>query len=155
MERGGDFLTDSLALRAPQRLWHDVHFWLALALPIAFWFGIRLLMPSLGVPRSVGFWLTQVLLLPILEELLFRGWMQGNLLHHAKLSRRCCGVSLANLLTAMAFSFAHFFAHPPLWAAGVIVPALVFGYFRERHASIYPAILLHVYYNGGYFLLLE
>jgi membrane protease YdiL (CAAX protease family) len=41
----------------------------------------------------------------------------------------------------------------PALAAGVLLPALLFGYFRDRHDSVLPAIALHVFYNAGYFLL--
>jgi membrane protease YdiL (CAAX protease family) len=35
----------------------------------------------------------------------------------------------------------------------VLLPSLLYGYFRDRHGSVYPAIALHVFYNAGYFLL--
>lgn len=151
----GENLTRQLALHRPQGLLRDRQFWLALALPLGFWLVMRQAFTVQTIPHSAAFWLSQILLAPIVEELIFRGWLQGSLLGIPKMQRRWAGISLANMLTAVIFSAAHFFTHPPIWAAGVMVPALIFGYFRERHASIYPAIVLHVYYNGGYFIFLE
>ena len=138
----------------PGGLLRDRQFWLAVLLPLLFWFAWWLAMPTRSQPLPASFWLNQVFLIPLLEEVIFRGWLQGRLLRSHKMRRYCCGISWANLATALLFSLAHFFTHPPLWALAVIIPALVFGYFRERHNSLYPAILLHVYYNGGYFAII-
>jgi hypothetical protein len=37
-------------------------------------------------------------------------------------------------------------------ADSVIVPSLLFGYFRDRHRSLYPPPALHVLFNRGYAL---
>ena len=63
------------------------------------------------------------------------------------------GFTAANGVTALLFTAGHFVHHPALWAAGVVVPALVFGFFRDRYASIWPGMALHVFYNGGYFMM--
>lgn len=91
------------------------------------------------------------LLMPVVEELLFRGVLQGWLLERSWGARRAFGLSNANLLTSGVFSVVHLLNHPPLWALGVWFPSLVFGYFRERHHSVLPGILLHSVYNAGYF----
>ena len=70
-----------------------------------------------------------------------------------KLGTPARGFTLANLATSVLFTALHFVSHPPLWAAGVLLPSLLYGYFRDRHDSVYPAIALHVFYNAGYFLL--
>lgn len=136
------------------RLLRDWQFWLAVLLPLLFWIGWWLVLPTRSHSFPTSLWLNQVFLIPLIEELIFRGWLQGHLLRSQKMRRHCCGISFANLATALLFTLAHFFTHPPLWAFAVIVPALVFGYFRERHHSLYPAIFLHVYYNGGYFAII-
>ena len=59
----------------------------------------------------------------------------------------------ANLLTSLVFAGMHFFYHLPLWAAAVFIPSLVFGYFKDKYLSLGPPILLHVYYNSGYYWL--
>ncbi|MBI5042172.1 MAG: JDVT-CTERM system CAAX-type protease [Gammaproteobacteria bacterium] len=99
-------------------------------------------------PREV---LYLAVLHPCIEELLFRGLLQGWLLERAGFRRRWQGLTTANLFTSGIFTVLHFFAHPPLAAAAVLVPSLVFGYFRDRHGSLHAPILLHVYYNLGYF----
>jgi membrane protease YdiL (CAAX protease family) len=93
------------------------------------------------------------LIYPVLEELVFRGALQGAL-YRQPWGRRSLGqVSLANLLTSLVFAGFHLFYHAPLWAALVLFPSLIFGYFRDRYQSVVPAIVLHVFYNAGYFWL--
>ena len=115
----------------------DPRFLLALAAGFAFWAALA----------------SVVLLQPVVEELLFRGLLQGWLAEKPWGRRQLAGFTLANLAAALAFTALHFVNHPPLWAAGVLLPALLFGYFRDRHDSVLPAIALHVFYNAGYFLL--
>lgn len=91
------------------------------------------------------------LVYPLIEELLFRGLLQGWLLEHRSLQRRWLGLSGANLLTSVCFMGLHFIAHPPLAATAVMLPSLIFGHFRDRHGSLCAPIALHVYYNLGYF----
>lgn len=90
-------------------------------------------------------------LYPCIEELLFRGLLQGYLLGRPGLQRHWHGLTAANLITSTVFTALHFLAHPPLAALAVLVPSLIFGYFRDRHASLQAPILLHMYYNLGYF----
>jgi len=135
--------------------WHwlgDPHFALALVAGMLFWLALA----ALGKAGPLHGWAALavlVLLQPLLEELLFRGLIQGKLLTRNWGKRRFAGFTLANLATSLLFTALHFASHPPLWAAGVLLPSLLFGYFRDRHDSIYPAIALHVFYNAGYFLL--
>jgi hypothetical protein len=97
--------------------------------------------------------LLPALVYPLLEEIVFRGGMQPLLLRQPFFSRRWSGLSIANLVTSLAFAGLHLVAHTPLWAAAVFVPSLVFGYFRDRHDSVTSPIVLHVFYNAGYFWL--
>ena len=108
--------------------------------------------PAWPVRQPVAF-LTAVLAYPLLEEIVFRGGMQTFLLNRPFGRARRCGISAANALTSALFSLLHLAAHAALWAAAAFFPSLVFGYFRERYASVLPAILLHVFYNAGYFWL--
>ena len=134
---------------------HDVQFWLAVLAAAALWMlGYVWLAPDpdaawpLQRPREVLF---LVLLYPIVEELLFRGVLQGWLLGRQVFRHKLFGLTSANMLTSVIFTGLHFLTHPPLAAATVIVPSLIFGYFRDRHGSLHAPILLHVYYNLGYF----
>lgn len=93
-----------------------------------------------------------VLVYPVFEELVFRGLLQGGL------ARRLPGsligpVSRANALTSLIFAASHLLYHAPLWAALAFVPSLVFGWARDRYRSLAAPMLLHVWYNLGYFLL--
>ncbi|MEJ2310010.1 MAG: JDVT-CTERM system glutamic-type intramembrane protease [Gammaproteobacteria bacterium] len=91
-----------------------------------------------------------LLLYPLVEEWVFRGVLQGALLGHAWGRRRRLGISLANLLSSLAFMLLHLVNQPPLWALSVIVPSLVLGHFRERHDSLLPPMLLHPLFNLTY-----
>lgn len=96
--------------------------------------------------------LALVALYPVLEELVFRGLLQGVLLRRGW-GRRVAGpVTAANLAAAVVFAAAHLLRTSPGWAAAVVLPGLVFGYFRERH-GVGAAIALHVFYNAGFFWL--
>ena len=86
---------------------------------------------------------------PVVEELVFRGALQGRLLERGW-TRRIGPVSHANLGTTVAFVALHFLAQPPAWAIAVAAPSLVFGHVRERFGSVLPAIVLHSIYNAGF-----
>ncbi len=141
-----------LGLRSGWRWLADRQFLLALAAGVAFWAALAWLGMQ-PAPLGLAALFSVVLLQPLVEELLFRGLLQGWLGETPWGRRQFAGVSLANLAAALAFTALHFVNHPLLWAAGVLAPALLFGYFRDRHASVLPAIALHVFYNAGYFLL--
>lgn len=134
-------------------LWRDRQFALAVLLPLIAWLVLYLVFEPRGSARAPAFWLNQIVLIPLIEELVFRGWLQGRLRRARKCRSAWLGISCANAVVAGVFALAHVFTHPPLWALLVVFPALVFGYFRERHNSVLPAIVLHIYYNGGYFAL--
>ncbi len=59
-------------------------------------------------------------------------------------------MSWANGLTTLAFVAAHLPAQPMAWALAVAVPSLVLGHLRERFASVWPAVWLHMVYNAGF-----
>lgn len=138
----------------PIPFWRDRVFWLALAAgPIA-WAGLVAAVgagePARWLAEPLRFaWL--VLLLPLLEELGFRGGLQTLLLRRTTL--RLGPLTLANWVTALAFSAAHIPAQGPGWAALVLAPALVFGWLRERSGGVSAPIVLHVVYNTGFLLL--
>lgn len=139
-----------LALRNGSAWLRDPLFALALLAAVLYW----LLRPDAVPPPHSWLGLAiLVLLQPLLEELLFRGLLQGKLLILAWGKRRLCGLTLANLTSSALFTSLHFASHPPLWAAATLLPSLLFGFFRDRRDSVYPAIALHVFYNAGYFLL--
>ena len=79
-----------------------------------------------------------VWLAPMMEEFLFRGWMQRTLERRMPAAR-------AIVLTAAAFAAAHFdlFGLPSRFAVGVAS-----GYLAWLSGSIVPSVLLHAAYNG-------
>jgi membrane protease YdiL (CAAX protease family) len=90
---------------------------------------------------------------PVLEELCFRGLLQGALRERAWGLRHWCGITLANICTALAFAAAHGLTRGMVHAAAVFAPGLIFGFFRDRFGNVGPSIALHVLYNAGWFWL--
>jgi membrane protease YdiL (CAAX protease family) len=104
------------------------------------------------VPAGSMTFASLALLQPVVEELLFRGFLQGRLSRTRMGSRSMAGISNANLVTTAVFVLIHFANRPPLWALGVIFPSLLFGYFRDRSGSVWPALFLHVVFNSAFFV---
>lgn len=133
----------------------DRCFWVAMGLGPLFWlvlYGVAQPAWRPGWPLAAPFvFLLPALVYPVLEEIVFRGLVQEALARRT--ARRWGPLSLANVLTSLAFAALHAFYHPPVWAAAVIGPSLVFGYFKERANSLVPPIVLHVFYNAGYYWL--
>lgn len=144
------------APRQLKSLLQDRLFWSALLAGPVIWTALYFWLSSTSVQNDpLNQWWTLLLLAgvyPLLEEWLFRGLLQPQLLTFRPLRARFLGLSNANLLTSLLFATAHLFVQPPLWAAAVIIPSLIFGAFRDRYQSIVPAIILHSFYNLGYFL---
>jgi len=90
---------------------------------------------------------------PLLEELLFRGIVQGQLLQTTWGRKTWIGLSMSNLLVSLLFMSAHLVSHSISWSLLVLIPSLCFGFVRDRFGSVYPSIALHAFYNAGYFLL--
>jgi len=133
----------------------DWQFWTAMAagplvwLLLYLWLDVR---PELAWPFAdpLRFALL-VAVYPILEEIIFRGLLQGWLLR--RLAVRLGPLSAANALTSLVFCLAHLLFRGPFVALAVLAPSLVFGYFRERHRGLAAPIALHCWYNAGYFWL--
>ncbi len=109
-----------------------------------------------AVVTAGGVWLSllsAVLVYPVLEEFVFRGALQGWLLELSVLNRFKWFISLPNILTSLAFTALHFINHPPLWAALVFLPSLIFGWAREYSGGLTLPILLHIWYNAGFYFL--
>lgn len=91
---------------------------------------------------------------PLFEELLFRGVIQGQFLQTLWGRKTWVGLSASNLVVSLLFTFFHLASHSISWSLLVFAPSLCFGFARDRFGSVYPAIVLHVFYNAGYFLLI-
>jgi uncharacterized protein len=132
----------------------DKHVLLALLAAVPVWLALRLwLGPQMLVPATLWAWCSLVLVQPLLEELVFRGLLQGQaltLLARQGKPMRAGPVTLANLLVTLAFVGLHLVAQPPAWAVAVAIPSLVFGHLRERFSSVWPAVAVHAIYNAGF-----
>ncbi len=151
-------LAHECGLRRPSLGWwawlRDRHARLALlaAVPVwlvLLWWGNGHLLYPVGLLA----WASLVLLQPVLEELVFRGILQGQALRlttrHGQ-ARRLGPVTLANVLVTLVFVLLHLRAQPMVWALAVAGPSLVLGHLRERFGSVWPAMLVHAFYNAGF-----
>lgn len=147
-------MLSALGLAWCPAFYRDILFRAALLAGIGFWAGLWLYVPVHPMtPAQVlsQTFLSLVLWQPILEECLFRGYLQGQLCRYRWGQQRWYGITAANGCTSLLFAVGHCWSHPPLWAAAVLVPSLIFGYFRDRYANIFPCVALHAFYNAGYF----
>lgn len=88
--------------------------------------------------------LTLVVLAPIAEEILFRGYLYGKLKGHVP-------TVVAAIVTSLLFALAHF-----QWNVGidVFVLSLILCWLRSLTGSIWAGILVHMIKNGiAYYLL--
>lgn len=142
----------SFSLGGPLR---DRQFYLALAAAPLTLGSIAIVMPALlNVPRSFD-WVRVLMLLlwsPVIEEVLFRGFVQGRVERSAFGRRNIAGITTANLFASLLFSVAHLIHQTPVWAVLVFIPSLAFGYFRTRHGTLTGPVMLHGTYNGFYLL---
>jgi membrane protease YdiL (CAAX protease family) len=90
---------------------------------------------------------------PVLEEYIFRGKLQCVLRQQSWGQKSILGLSSANIITSALFAVFHIVLRPGLWSAGVFLPSLIFGFFRDRYGNIYAPIALHAFYNAGLFVL--
>ncbi len=128
--------------------WRDSLFMGALLLPLPFWiWGIiqrqHWVLPPIWLLVWIG---------PVLEELAFRGGIQGWLLDKPWGTVHFGPVTVANLFTALIFSAMHRFTKDDVWSLLTVFPGLLFGFFRERYGQLLPVIILHSYYNTGLLL---
>ena len=104
-----------------------------------------------GMDRVVAF-ITLVILAPIAEEIIFRGWLYGKLRERLNDSTPgYTGKIVSILLTSLLFGLIHF-----QWNVGVNVFCLsvVLCVMREITGTIYAGILTHMIKNGVAFYLL-
>jgi len=131
-----------------------MHLGLALLLALPVWVALGLLLGThMYVPAGWTAWISFVLVQPLVEELVFRGILQGQALRlttrHGK-TRRLGPVTLANALVTLLFVAFHLQAQPLAWALAVAVPSLLLGHLREHFNSVWPAVLVHTVYNSGF-----
>ncbi|MGB5179022.1 MAG: JDVT-CTERM system glutamic-type intramembrane protease [Gammaproteobacteria bacterium] len=136
--------------------WKDPLFHAALLCGLLFWLVLYYIQQPLvqwGWPLLEPWqFLLPVVFYPVIEEVIFRGLLQELL--HEYISQHSLGpFSVANVLTSLVFTALHFLTHSPLWALLVIFPSLVFGFFKDRTGRLPAPVLLHIFYNAGFFWL--
>jgi len=139
---------------APFRI--DPHLIAALLAAVPVWAALGLWAgPWLQAPDGFWVWSSLLLLMPLLEEWVFRGLLQGQLLRVTAANgqpRRWGPITWANGLTSLAFVALHLPTQPLLLALAVAAPSLVLGHLRERLNSVWPAVGVHAVYNAGFAL---
>ena len=140
--------------------WKAFDFWLASSAAMLFWLGMNLFQfaPNNDFINNGQYLLFAILVFPILEEIVFRGLIQESIQqilsnNHFK-TVLFWRISYANLYTSLIFSALHLWSQPALWAAAILLPSLIFGYFKDRYQSLQPSILLHIFYNFGFYMLI-
>ena len=99
-----------------------------------------------GLPLGLIF-ISLVILPPLVEEALFRGFLYGGLRGKLK------PISAA-LITSALFALPHTFGNDAgaslLWVASVdtFLLSLILVYLREKTGSLWPGIFLHMLKNG-------
>lgn len=144
------YLANEIGFRPAYRCLLDYRFVLALfAGIVVVWAGHDWLPPfSSQYAFDWRLILSLIVWQPLVEEILFRGLIQGQLIKREWGQRSWLQISGANIVTSALFVVAHMFMNPPLFALTVFIPSLLYGYFREYCNSIYPPVLLHGAYNA-------
>lgn len=89
------------------------------------------------------FAITAVLVAPVFEELLFRGFLQP-------LLSRTFGLATGILLTSALFGSLHLFQYSLAWQYALIIflAGVAFGWVRARTRSVVPGTLMHCCFNS-------
>ena len=88
--------------------------------------------------------LAVVIVAPIGEEIVFRGFLQKFLENYWK------DITRAILVTSLFFAMIHF---NPFWAIQIYLLGVILGFLAWKTKSVIPSILLHVVNNGSAFIL--
>ena len=124
-----------------QRFWRDPLFHAALTSGLLFWLVLYFIQQPLiqwGWPLLQPWqFLLPVVFYPLVEEVVFRGLLQ----------------ELVHEYISVVFTAMQFLTHCPLWAVLVLFRSLVFGFFKDRTGRLPAPMLLHVFYNAGFFWL--
>ena len=96
--------------------------------------------------------LTLCIAVPVLEELVFRGMIQGYLRQFDRGQKVILGISAANFLTSLLFMSLHWLNRDGYSALLVFLPSLYLGLVRDRTRSIPMCIFIHVLWNLGWYI---
>lgn len=147
-------LPEELGLTRDAGFLRDPLWWTAAGIGLIVAACLWLLLPD-DIPTPPPFgplqWLSVIAWQPAVEELAFRGLLQGQLLKALWGRRRLLNMTAANIVTSLTFTGLHFLDHPPILAISVFAPSLVFGWLRERHRNIWSPMVMHGLFNAEYF----
>tara|TARA_Y100000741_G_C18167535_1_gene523816 strand:- start:413 stop:970 length:558 start_codon:yes stop_codon:yes gene_type:complete len=88
--------------------------------------------------------LAVVIVAPIGEEIVFRGFLQRFLEKYWK------DITRAVLVTSLFFAMIHF---NPFWTIQIYLLGVILGFLAWKTKSVIPSILLHIVNNGSAFIL--
>lgn len=88
-----------------------------------------------------------VIFYPVCEEIIFRRFIQAELLQKKTMEKSYAGISGANFITSLLFALSHLLVFRELDVLPVFFPSLIFGYFYERYRNLGFPIALHAWYN--------
>ncbi len=107
--------------------------------------------PNWGWPLHAPLnYLSLAVIYPVLEEIVFRGALQGWLRKQEWTLHDWRGFTLANVITSTAFAISHLFRNTVGMSIAVFAPGMVFGFFRDRYNHLHTPIALHIFYNAGF-----
>ncbi len=139
------------------RLVKDWQFGAAMLAALFFWGALFLRLDAPPNPdwplQAPMIFLLPAVVYPVLEEIVFRGALQGGLWKTFLAGKALGPLSAPNILTAVVFGAVHLYSQAPLAALSIVIPGLIFGYFRDRYQHLLPCILLHIFYNAGFLIL--
>ena len=92
----------------------------------------------------VFLFLAVVIVAPISEEVVFRGFLQKFLEDHWK------DITRAVLVTSLFFAMIHF---NPFWTIQIYILGVVLGFLAWKTKSVIPSIMLHSLNNGAAYIL--
>ena len=145
-------IQQTLGLRPAPGLVTDYLFWVAIMAGVIV--SVLLAANKLSaISQGMGSFALLSLLLwyPVVEELAFRGVVQGTLANYPFARKKRLGISLANLIASFTFVLWHLLYQSNPIIMALALPSLVYGFFRDRYQSLLPALLLHSLYNGCLF----
>jgi len=90
-----------------------------------------------------------VVLIPICEEIVFRGLLQHELASYNRLRQTVAGLSWDNIISSTLFSVTHALYFGNALVLLLEIPALILGLFYSRQRKLIYPICLHAWYNAN------
>lgn len=124
---------------------HIVAWMIEYKLPLISHETLKLIVAESGSFASISLVVLVVTLVPLVEELLFRGVLQTSIVHALPTrGRRWQGIFIASaLFTAMHLGVAEWYSVFPLFVLAVIL-----GWLYEKTGSIWPSVMTHMAFNA-------